>query len=331
MLEYSIVNNEYLLTGNILLLITYQLKSFIMFRLVLMSAITFIVFYNLSFETLYIDVFVTNLMMILINAYNLVKAFMKIIPPFLDKEANFVFQKFFSSSLSKNQFLKLLSISKRRVFRVNSPISLAGNGFSSIFFIVSIPLDEGQVKLRLKDTYISTLEEHSWIGIVEYVELINSGNIDSIRKECGNVKWGVDSLVIFNSNLKNKTRSYAKDSLIDISCINEDRIDKYIYKGNDNNDNNKSNINEILDDIEMIDNDNFSNLTDDDEIGFDEEEIKKRKEVILYEWTINDLFDLFLDKDEGLNIKNSLHSLWLVYLSGYLKKKLNDIGRNQNI
>ena len=251
--------------------------------------------------------------MISINIYNALKLFKKTIPPQLDNEESYVYNTTFSSSLDKNQFKRLMNIVKRRVYRVSSPIALAGNGFFSIYLLVSVPKNV-DIKLRLKETFIASLPEKSWIGIVEYVELLNEGNFEDIIKNGSTMIWKVDSIIQYEnrkmreSQICNSTNSFYINELFN----NTNKID--------NNDNIDVNLNskDLMKD----------EIYEEDLSDLDDEYIRNREEVIIYEWSLNDLCKLYNDPDEGNDIKNSLQSLWLIYLSKYLKTKLETHGSN---
>lgn len=293
--EYSFFANEYLVTANILLLITFLLKNQIMFRMVLISAIVFLVFYNLSFPTLFLDVFITNLAMLFINIYNVLKLFRTIIPPVLDKESLYIYQKSFSKFLTKNQFKKLIEVSKRRTFRVNSHIALAKNGFTSLYLIVIIP-ENGEVKLRFKETFIASLEELSWIGVVEYVELLTTSKVEEVIKKGNTGYWGVDTIVQFDTR-KNRSISKNRDSFLDESK-SVDIVDLNNSK------------------VSRDDTDESEDISE-----LDDDEIRNQKEVIVYEWTLQDLCQIYSDSEDGNALKTSLHSIWLEHLAKFLKTK----------
>lgn len=322
---------EYLFIANALLFLSFLQQNQLMFRLVIISATTFFLVNAIIDSTLFLDVIILHSSFILINTYTAYKLFFRIIPPEIDKESHYVFNCSFNKFLTKSQFYKLNQICKRRVFRVNSPIALTGNGFVSVFLVVVIP-EEGEVKLKYKHQVISTLDEFSWIGIVEYVNLINKGNLDNLLSTGNTGLWEVDSLVRFDKKNISMTRNEFSSILQDFKGNTEElEVDDNNILNNNKKPKDIDKNNEINKFKEVDDkySDEFSNKStdSDDMTELDEDYIRSKKEVIIYEWTLNDLNNLFMDAEEGGAIKNSLHSLWLVYFAKYLMEK----NKNSNV
>ena len=153
-------SGEYLFIANCLLLLSFLQRNQLMFRLVIISATLFFLMSVFVGDVLFVDTLLLHTSFILINSYTAYKLFFKIIPPEIDKENNYVYNTTFSKFLTKAQYYKLNEIAKRRVYRVNSSISLTGNGFVSIFLIICVP-EEAEIKLRLNELFIANLEEQS--------------------------------------------------------------------------------------------------------------------------------------------------------------------------
>lgn len=321
--QYTIFNSQFLLIANLLLLITFTIKNKILFRLFLISAIMFLIMYNLSFPTVFIDVIITNIAMLLININSIIRLFLNIKPPYLTNEESYVYREIFNSELNKHQFKKLMKYVKRRVYRVSSPIAVSGNSFLSIYLLVHVPKDV-KVKLRLKNTFIADISEKSWLGIVEYVELLNLGSFKETIQNGRTNLWCIDVAIQYKSATSKQEESNKK-------------IDSNYYQDtlmNFNKDCDKNSISVKNNNILYIDN-SIDYLNEEYISDIEGDIIKNREEVIVYEWSLSDLCKLYNDPEEGINLKNSLHSLWLVSLSNYLKTKFtglrNDLSNNNTV
>ncbi len=140
---------------------------------------------------------------------------MKLVPPKFSKEEKELYNRYFARYFKPNEFKKLVSIARRRVYRVSSTIINQGNGFESLFFIVSIPTEKSiSVELRLGSTTIKNISNDGWIGIVEYTELISKTQLPKAIESREFGIWGINVCVSFGINDESE-ESYG-------SCCEED-------------------------------------------------------------------------------------------------------------
>lgn len=290
----AVFSNQYLNIANILLFLSFLQRNQLMFRLIIISSTVFYLTQCFIYDIVFIDTVTFQICFIVINSYSAFQIFSNIIPPELDKEGLYVYQNVFSKYFSKSQYNYIYQICKRRVYRVNSPIALTGNGFISVFLVVTKP-DEATIQLKFQDSVIGTLNELSWIGLVEYVNMINKGDFETNLDLRNTGMWEIDSLIKYE-NTTNKSKFEIKN--LSLSFTREEFIAEI-----NNNINNNDDLNSSKTD------------TDESESFLDEENINSKKEVVIYEWNLVDLQQLYKSSKE---IKNSLHSIWLVYMAKYL-------------
>lgn len=194
--------------------------------MMLVAASIFMLIFSLNLPTFYIDNFIFQFSFVVINIYLSIPLFNELIPPqFTDEQRN-LYKSHFKKYLKPSEFKHLLSSFRRRVFKVNSSIVQRGNGFSSIFFIAKLPKKNNNctIELRTGKIPLSQLVEYSWIGIVEYIKLLNN-NQGSLKKALDNHDtelWGVDCTITFNLTKSPLGRSYEDKSEDEIS---EDNFD----------------------------------------------------------------------------------------------------------
>ena len=292
----NLISGQYLFIANCLLFLSFLQRNQLMFRIMIVSATIFFLINAVSFDIWYLDTLLLHSSFIIINLYTAYKLFYKIVPPELDSEAQYVYNSTFSKYLTKSQFCKLHQLSKRRNYRVNSKISTQGNGFISIFLVIAKP-EEAEILLKLENNVAGKLDNFSWIGLVEYVSLFTSGDFDTKVLSGESGTWEINTEIKFSK----KNTQYS--SFLDIDSkefLDFDLLD-----------------NKVKEDTKV---DVSSSEGNSEFIDFDEDNIKNKKEVVLYEWTLQDLVSLYSDPEEGCSIKNSLQSLWLIYFSAYFKK-----------
>lgn len=290
----AVFSNQYLNIANILLFLSFLQRNQLMFRLIIISSTVFYLIQCFIYDIVFIDTVTFQVCFIVINSYSAYQIFSNIIPPELDKEGLFVYQNVFSKYFSKSQYNYLYQICKRRVYRVNSPIALTGNGFISVFLIVSKP-EEANIHLKFQDCIINNLHQLSWIGLVEYVNLINKGDLETNINLGNTGMWEVDSIIKYEKSEKTK---------FDI-----DKLNLSLSKD------------DFLNEINNRNNNDDTSLSEDESDSFlDEDILKNKKEVVIYEWNLSDLVHLYKNSKE---IKNSLHSIWLVYMAKYLTQNSN--------
>lgn len=308
-MSYTIFADEFLLMANILLLISFLQKNMLMFRLILLSSITFFLIAGLRYDEIYLDTAIINSTYIILNIYTIMKIFMKLIPPQMSHEHQHIYDVHFSRFLTPLEFTKLLKYSKKRIYRVNTFVVTQSNDFHSLFLLVQ--KGEGaQVNIRYNSEVIGNMEEFSWSGIIEYVEsLENRLYLDPNDKDFGS--WGLDIRVIFPNRLKSFEFNRKDSSCHDDCNITEDSFS--------------------LSDIDI------ANSAESETFYSENLDQYEGKEVIFYEFELEALNELFEDKEDGKSIKNGLEALWLVYLSNFISRsdkqiilRSNSIGHSKS-
>jgi hypothetical protein len=200
-----------------------------MLRLILISATLFSTFMGWRYPTIYLDVQTFNLIFIILNGYLSFKLIMKLIPPKFSSEERKLYNRYFSRYFRPNEYRKLLDYSRRRVYRVNSTIVNTGNGFSSLFFVVDISDDNVKLELKINGNVIKSLSTFGWVGIVEYIEVINKQTLTQAIQSCEYGTWGINLEVNFNIGEVNESEasaSYEEESYFDesLSKINRELV-----------------------------------------------------------------------------------------------------------
>jgi hypothetical protein len=201
-----------------------------MLRLFIVSAMIFITYFNLNLPKLYVDMLGFSLLFIIINLISSYNLFKKLIPPAFSSEEKKLYNRYFSRHFKANEYRRLLDAARRRVYKVNSTVINQGNEFNSILFVANVSSEEISVTLKSSGTITKSLNNNSWVGLVEYVDYISSKS--QTDKEA--LVWGVDVDIKFNTNTiteEEKSSDSYSESVVQLN-LNLSRIsnDVVIYE-----------------------------------------------------------------------------------------------------
>ncbi len=271
--QFEPILNEYILIANILLFLCYIQSNLLMFRLMFISACLFLILNSLNTPVISIDNVIFCILFTMINVYLAIPLIKKIIPPNFSKEQKEMYQNHFNGYLLPIDLKKLFDISRRKIYRVSTKIIRSGNEFSSLFFIAKKG-SKCEIKLQMQRKKYD-LSENSWVGIMEYMNLIATKNsLSKAVKEFNTGEWGVNLKVKIENQYEFENENeyeYDKNFIGD---------DKTIYQNNDQED----------------------------------------YTVIVYEFELKKLSELFNDKAFGQPISRGLQSIWLNYCSDIVKR-----------
>lgn len=284
MKEIKYFNNEYIFIANCLLLISYLQSNMLVFRLFFIAACIFFVIFSLTTPVVAIDGVIFNILFTLMNIILSIPLIKNLIPPNLNPEQKEIFRNHFKNYLIPIELDHLLKKGRRRIYRVSTGMIKVKNEFSSLFFIAKIGKN-CNVELKTKKR-IFDLNVYSWIGIPEYLNVISSKeSLFKALKDFDTGEWGV-SLNIF----------------VDENSVNKAENDSGIFEKNDN----------TLGGLEF---DDKINICNDTYIGTDEDYT-----VIVYEFELRHIHEVFSDASYGLSIMRGLHSIWLKYCSDIVRR-----------
>ena len=153
----------------------------------------------LNLKVLTIDNFLFQILFVFINIYNSIPLIKELIPPEFNPEQKELYKKYFKGFFKKVEFKYLLSKHRRRVIKVSSSFVQRGNGFTSVFFFAKFPLDEMiNVFLKKGKIKIIDLQEHNWLGIIEYINLLKDyGELKRAINSYQTGVWGIDCEISF--------------------------------------------------------------------------------------------------------------------------------------
>jgi hypothetical protein len=181
----------------------------------------FLAYFAFRGQIIFLDSIFFSILFIIINAYRSFKLFIKLIPPSFTSEEKKLYNRYFSKYFKLNEYRKLIDCARRRVYRINSTVTNTGNEFTSIFFIADITASDIMVDLRVFGKSTRLLDNNSWIGIVEYVDLIsNKVNSDVMKNEP--ITWGIDIVIKFNNEESVESKSESESDEDMLSSQDED-------------------------------------------------------------------------------------------------------------
>ena len=166
------IANTLFLVYLILTQLSFVQKELLLLRLILISAVLFLLFFALKLPVLYFDVIVFDLLFIIINAYLSFKLIARLIPPHFTTEQKQIYNQYFSKILRPIEFKRLLKYHRRKVYRVNTNVITKGNCFESIFFVANMTTDDIKIEVKLNGNSIAKLTNFSWVGKIHYYYII---------------------------------------------------------------------------------------------------------------------------------------------------------------
>lgn len=126
--------------------------------------------FALNLPHYYLDNITFQLVFVVINIYLSVPLFNELIPPELSTEQRELYKKHFKRFFKPSEFKYLLSKARRRVYKVTTLLANRGNGFSSMFFVVSLPKNvNSSISLKQGRNKLMDLGEYSWIGKLQVI------------------------------------------------------------------------------------------------------------------------------------------------------------------
>lgn len=135
-----------------------------MLRLILISAVLFLLFFVLKLPVLYLDAILFDILFIIINAFLSFKLISRLIPPKFTDEQRRIYNEYFCKILKPLEFKRLLKYHRRRVYRVNTMAITKGNCFESIFFVANQTSEDIKIDVKINGNSIARLANHSWVG-----------------------------------------------------------------------------------------------------------------------------------------------------------------------
>lgn len=277
--------NQYIFIGNILLFFCFFQSNMLMLRLLNISAYIFFLIFPLTFEIINLDFAVFTTLFILINIAQSIPLIQALVPPKLNSEQRIIYRNHFQNYLSPVQLFDLLTVHRKKIYRVSSLAIKFSNEFNSIFFIAKIGKN---CKCILKGRRFNLpAPEYSWIGIPEYLSLMSKGC--SLKESIDNFNTG-EWQVGLNIEISHENSSFRNDKLIKENFHNVLHLDN-------------SNINEPL-----LNRDNSF-------VKYDEDST-----VIIYEFDLRKIDELFSNSPQGPSIMRGLHSIWLKYCSDVVRR-----------
>lgn len=194
MVEYTYLSDSYLFISNLLFLLSYCQKQLLLLRLTLVSATAFWMMMGLRYPVAFYDVIIFNVIFIIINLYLSFKMIIKLVPPKFSPEERKLYNQYFSKCFKPNEFKKLMECSRRKVYKVNTNVITQNTSFYALILIVDLIGKNVKIDLKVNGIVVSKLHQHSWVGIVEYIEIINKQNLSAAieNEECGKWECSVD-------------------------------------------------------------------------------------------------------------------------------------------
>lgn len=343
--------NIYFLFAQLLNLVSYYQSNFLILRILFLGSATFYCIYAATSDIVIIDFLVFNIIFFFINLSRSITLFKEIIPPNLTNEEADIYNSYLGKYMKKNEMKTLFSIASKQIYKVSCTLVNPGNGFSSIYLIYRIPVNS-EVLVTFEGVHKQS--NFAWVGILELLDIILDHknylnnlidkNISwSLKLEIKFFKNNTDNYFNFKTSSKSSCHSYNdnnnKSNNSSIICNNSNTFfDNKILNLNSKYETNKTKLdkinsnfskNQYLDNLlktekELIKiNKIISNNRKDSRNSYFnlEDKNKNNNFLIIYEFDIFRLFEIF-DKDKnGYNIKKSLYSIWLEACSEFVKMK----------
>ena len=331
-IEY--VFNQYYLIAQCLNLISYSQSNFLILRLLFIASSLFFVIFAITSDSLQLDTCLFNLTFFIINIWRSIPLFMDLVPPKLSSELEEIYNNYFHRFMRKQEFELLFSKASRIVYKKSCFLVKEGNGFSSIFFIPSIPKN-CEATTILKNNQEYNIKEYSWLGIMEFLNMIsdhqkltkstvfkNTGywemrikldfsSYDSstklLEKKSDNKvsnfsnKPEIASKFVPTKELKVKEKRecyFSSKKDISINIVNNVEDDQNDYIELTKLLFNESEVNSILKNYKKNDN---NTIDSSDDIDY----------LIVYEFDLIKLVEIFKTESFGPNIMKALYSMWL--------------------
>lgn len=354
MVELHLVFNQFFLIAQVFNIISYSQSNFLVLRLLFIGSSLFFVIFAVTSNPVAIDVCIFNFTFLFINIWRSIPLLKDLVPPKLNKEKEVIYHSYMWKYMRKQEFKFLFDKAFRQVYRISCNIIKPGNSYSSIYFIANIPSNSKAIIYQWNAKYF--LKNYSWVGILEFLELAALNTTitkNSIIKS--NIFWKMKLKVDINSKYVAEEFGF-KDEEEDAENkdntkldTNVDRFDrKAVQKVNNsilsmsglkNKEDNQNIVNKSFSDVgiafeaDLIElNDILANVDDKETNQHDEPnsyyETKQTTEqdyidenLVIYEFDLNKLVDVFNNDSFGSNIMKALYSMWLESCSEIIKMK----------
>lgn len=191
-------------------MLSYFQTHFLMLRMLFVASSIFYLIFSLQSSPILIDLVIFNSIFLFINISSSIPLFLKLIPPKLNHELQDIYSSYFKKYMSKNEFRFLFKHASRRTYRVTSTLIKPGNGFSNFIFIPRIP-DNCKITVSTREEYEQ--RNFSWVGIIEFLELISSqGGLSKELLDSSNPVWKAKFKIEFSNINKGVQSIHEQDS-----------------------------------------------------------------------------------------------------------------------
>lgn len=347
MVELHLVFNQFFLIAQVFNIISYSQSNFLVLRLLFIGSSLFFVIFAVTSNPVAIDVCIFNFTFLFINVWRSIPLLKDLVPPKMSKELEDIYQRYMWKYMRKQDFKFLFEKASRQVYRISCNIVKPGNGYSSIYFISKIPPNSKAIIYQWSSKYFLT--NYTWVGILEFLELISNNNPitkNSIVKS--NIFWKMKFKVEINNKFTTDDYDF-KEEDEDPENKEISKIVKFIDEKNPETLNislsgakfkeeRQATVNKSFSELGLAfeaDLNELNNILNNEEDNCNQNndvnhylDTKQSNDIdnieenlVIYEFDLNKLVEVFNNESFGSNIMKALYSMWLESCSEIVKKK----------
>lgn len=283
--------NQYFFIAQVFNLLSYAQSNFLFLRILFLGSAFFYIVFAATLDVVVLDMILFNIVFLLINVWMAIGLFVELIPPKLTKEEEDMYYSYFSKYMTKQQMKLLFSVSSRQVYTVSSTLIKPGNGFNSMYFIHKIPSNCRAIVTQQGEY---EQKENCWVGILEFLDLI-SENSKITKDTLQNTKcfWKLKLRFEIDTNQKASNENFLDRRNSNASYAEEFNLPLLGKKGRPQ-----------------------------DTMALLIEPLKLEEEsMIVYEFDLVKMFQIFHNHSSGASIMKILYSMWLELCSHFVKQK----------